>query len=59
MVYLWKQINNENFNFVEFHIIKTEEAPYNRFTMTAKGREKKIQNLLKKEILDILQIYYI
>lgn len=33
---LWEQINNENFNSVEFHIIKTEEAPYNRFTMTPK-----------------------
>ena len=31
---LWEQINNENFNSVEFHVIKTEEAPYNRFTMT-------------------------
>ena len=30
------QINNENFNSVEFHIIKTDEAPYNRFTMTPK-----------------------
>ena len=27
---LWEQINNENFNSVEFHVIKTEEAPYNR-----------------------------
>ena len=33
---LWEQINNENFNSVEFHIIRTEEAPYNRFTMTPK-----------------------
>lgn len=33
---LWEQINNENFNSVEFHIIKIEEAPYNRFTMTPK-----------------------
>ena len=33
---LWEQINNENFNSVEFHIIKTEEVPYNRFTMTPK-----------------------
>lgn len=23
---LWEQINNENFNSVEFHVIKTEEA---------------------------------
>jgi hypothetical protein len=33
---LWEQINNENFNSVEFHIIKTGEATYNRFTMTPK-----------------------
>ena len=33
---LWEQINNENFNSVEFHVIKNEEAPYNRFTMTPK-----------------------
>ena len=33
---LWEQINNENFNSVEFHVIKTEEVPYNRFTMTPK-----------------------
>ena len=33
---LWEEINNENFNSVEFHRIKTEEAPYNRFTMTPK-----------------------
>lgn len=33
---LWEQINNKNFNSVEFHVIKTEEAPYNRFTMTPK-----------------------
>ena len=31
---LWEIINNENFNSVEFHRIKTEEAPYNRFSMT-------------------------
>src|SRR5574344_670379 len=33
---LWEIINNENFNSVEFHRIKIEEAPYNRFTMTPK-----------------------
>lgn len=33
---LWEQINNENFNSVEFHVIKTEEVPYNRFTMIPK-----------------------
>lgn len=44
---LWEQINNENFNSVEFHVIKTEEVPYNRFTMTPKKwKEKfKISNL--------------
>ena len=31
---LWEVINNPEFNSVEFHGIKTEEAPYNRFTMT-------------------------
>lgn len=25
---LWEKINNENFNSVEFHRIKIEEAPY-------------------------------
>ena len=31
---LWEIINNENFNFVEFHRIKLEDAAYNRFSMT-------------------------
>ena len=31
---LWEEINNPNFNSVEFHGIKINEAPYNRFTMT-------------------------
>ncbi len=31
---LWEEINNENFNSVESHRIKIDEAPYNRFTMT-------------------------
>lgn len=31
---LWEEINNENFNYVESHRIKTDEVPYNRFTMT-------------------------
>ena len=31
---LWEEINNENFNSVESHRIKSEEVPYNRFTMT-------------------------
>ncbi len=31
---LWEEINNEDFNSMESHRIKIEEAPYNRFTMT-------------------------
>lgn len=31
---LWEEINNPNFNSVQFHGIKINEAPYNRFTMT-------------------------
>ena len=31
---LWEEINNEDFNSVESHRIKIDEAPYNRFTMT-------------------------
>ncbi|MBO5414983.1 MAG: KilA-N domain-containing protein [Bacilli bacterium] len=38
---LWEQINNETFNSVEFHRIKTEEVPYNRFTMTPKRWKEK------------------
>jgi len=33
---LWEEINNSNFNSVESHRIKTNEVPYNRFTMTPK-----------------------
>ena len=33
---LWEEINNSNFNSVESHRIKTNEVPYNRFTMTQK-----------------------
>lgn len=33
---LWEEINNSNFNSVESHRIKTNEIPYNRFTMTPK-----------------------
>ena len=33
---LWEEINNPDFNSVESHVIKTEEVPYNRFTMTPK-----------------------
>ena len=42
---LWEQINNENFNSVEFHKIKTEEAPYNRFTMTPKVWKNKFNSI--------------
>lgn len=31
---LWEELNNPNFNSVESHRIKTNEVPYNRFTMT-------------------------
>ena len=38
---LWEELNNPNFNSVESHVIKIEEVPYNRFTMTPKRwREK-------------------
>lgn len=33
---LWEELNNPNFNSVESHRIKTNEVPYNRFTMTPK-----------------------
>ena len=33
---LWEQINNENFNSVEFHVIKTEEVGYASFTLSPK-----------------------
>ena len=38
---LWEEINNPNFNSVESHAIKTEEVPYNRFTMTPKRWKEK------------------
>lgn len=31
---LWEELNNENFNSAQMHGIKTDEVPYNRFTMT-------------------------
>ena len=30
---LWEEINNDNFNSVESHRIKIDEAPYNRFLL--------------------------
>ena len=33
---LWEELNNKNFNYVESHVIKINEVPYNRFTMTPK-----------------------
>ena len=30
---LWEEINNESFNSVGSHRIKTDEVPYNRFTI--------------------------
>ena len=38
---LWEELNNPNFNSVESHIIKNEEVPYNRFTMTPKRWKEK------------------
>lgn len=38
---LWEEINNPNFNSVESHVIKNEEVPYNRFTMTPKRWKEK------------------
>lgn len=38
---LWEEINNPSFNSVESHIIKNEEVPYNRFTMTPKRWKEK------------------
>lgn len=38
---LWEEINNPNFNYVESHVIKGEEVPYNRFTMTPKRWKEK------------------
>ena len=38
---LWEEINNPKFNSVESHVIKNEEVPYNRFTMTPKRWKEK------------------
>ncbi len=38
---LWEEINNPDFNSVESHIIKNDEVPYNRFTMTPKRWKEK------------------
>lgn len=38
---LWDEFNNPNFNSVESHVIKIEEVPYNRFTMTPKKWKEK------------------
>ena len=38
---LWEELNNPNFNSVESHVIKIEEVPYNRFTMTPKRWKEK------------------
>ena len=42
---LWEEINNPNFNSVESHRIKTEEVPYNRFTMTPKRWKEKFSSI--------------
>ena len=41
----WEYLNNENFNSVQFHKIKTEEVPYNRFTMTPKVWKNKFNSI--------------
>ena len=33
---LWEEINNPNFNSVESHVIKINDVPYNRFSMSPK-----------------------
>ncbi len=40
---LWEELNNPNFNSVESHVIKIEEVPYNRFTMTPKRWKEKFK----------------
>lgn len=42
---LWEEINNINFNSVESHIIKSDEVPYNRFTMTPNRWIKKFNSI--------------
>lgn len=42
---LWEEINNPNFNSVESHIIKSDEVPYNRFTMTPNRWIKKFNSI--------------
>ena len=42
---LWEEINNPNFNSVKSHIIKNEEVPYNRFTMTPKRWKEKFNSI--------------
>ena len=39
---LWEEIHNSNFNYVKSHVIKNEEVPYNRFTMTPKDGKKNL-----------------
>lgn len=38
---LWEEMYNPNFNYVESHVIKKDEVPYNRFTMTPKRWKEK------------------
>lgn len=42
---LWEEINNPDFNSVELHGIKTNEVPYNRFTMTPKRWKKEFNSI--------------
>lgn len=57
---LWEELNNENFNSVESHRIKIDEAPYNRFTMTpnrwkrdfnAIGLSQVVENIVREHLL--------
>lgn len=42
---LWEELNNENFNSVESHRIRTEEVGYNRFTMTPNRWKKEFNSI--------------
>ena len=42
---LWEEMNNPDFNSVELHGIKTNEVPYNRFTMTPKRWKKEFNSI--------------
>ena len=57
---LWEQINNENFNSVEFHVIKTEEASYNipiNYNKVINNEITSETKMLKKQKIDNLYEY--